>query len=149
MNPLDVLIPGLSPELGVECYISNFVPIRHMLAAAALLWPEFRVIENIVILDSSLNSYPNWKDKIQTNPASVESILNHRHLMDIFEIPAHTHPTPTHAQILALGRLLKETWIAKLNRDFPTRTFTVDFPETFNLETDNPSITFWQTPKEM
>jgi hypothetical protein len=144
MSTINALIPDLSPELGIECYITNFIPIRHVLAVSKFLWPDFFIVENIVILEESRNSYINFQSKVHADPAGVESALNHRHLMDIFELPPH-HPTPTYAQILAIGRLLKEMWTAKLRQDFPTRTFTVDFPENFNLEIDNPSISFWQT----
>ena len=60
------------------------------------------------------------------NKQSVEAVMNHRHILDVF---AQESPRPTREQVVYLGRLLKEMWAAKLQRDFPGRRIVVSFPE--------------------
>jgi len=46
--------------------------------------------------------------------------------------------------VLYVGKLLKEVWQAKLNRDFPNRKITVSFPEDHEDDLLNYQVTFWQ-----
>ena len=66
--------------------------------------------------------------------------MNHQHLFDLFALKKATPE-----QILYLGKKLKELWSTKLAHDFPGKAFTVEFDESFDFQTDNPEITFYQS----
>jgi hypothetical protein len=65
--------------------------------------------------------------------------MNHQHVLQLFGTEL-----PTRELVLYVGRLMKETWQTKPNRDFPTRRITVSFPEEDDLELIDYEITFFQ-----
>jgi hypothetical protein len=75
------------------------------------------------------------------NRRAVESVINHRHIVDLFVNPKLQ---PTRDQLVYIGRALKDIWSAKLRRDFPTRDITVSFPEGEYSELTDYEITFFQ-----
>jgi hypothetical protein len=68
--------------------------------------------------------------------------MNHMHIVDLLPVSVDK---PTQSLVLLFGGLLRETWEAKLKRDFPTRHFFVSFLlEEREILTDY-EITFYQT----
>jgi len=81
------------------------------------------------------------------NRASVEAVMNHRHILDFFSVP---EKSPTAIQLRYLGRMLQKIWRAKLKQDFPDRTFEVSFGDE-DLKPDDwleYEVTFWQRSNE-
>jgi hypothetical protein len=65
--------------------------------------------------------------QFKSDRTAVESMLNHRHIIDLF--PNSEFP-PTKEIVLHVGRLLKNMWMCKLVRDFPDCRVKVEFTET-------------------
>jgi len=71
----------------------------------------------------------------------TEVTMNHQHILDLFP---NTEESPTEEQVVYLGRVLKEVWQLKLDRDFPDRKMIVSFPEDQVDDIIEYEITFWQ-----
>ena len=80
-------------------------------------------------------------EQTRGNRQAVEAVLNHRHILDLFYRP---ELKPTRAQVVYLGRLLKEMWAAKLQRDFPGKRFVVSLSEEEIEELLDYQVTFFQ-----
>jgi hypothetical protein len=72
---------------------------------------------------------------------TVETMSNHHHIAAIF---LSAEPEPNREMILYAGRLLKDIWQTKLNRDFPQRQITVSFPENHEEDLMNYEVSFFQ-----
>jgi hypothetical protein len=119
----------------VEIWLTNFGRYDHAAAYASLFWPGFTEIDGCVLLgDRVPETYTEWKARLGGDLSAIESVLNHRHLSDLFM----RGPEP-HGELLEhLGEVLRDMWAAKLHQDFPDRQFVV----TFNSAADDPEITF-------
>jgi hypothetical protein len=74
----------------------------------------------------SKENYRAFMEQTKGDKSAVEAVMNHTHLLDIF---CNAQPRPTRDMVLYVGRLLKDIWQAKLNRDVPNRRIRVSFPE--------------------
>lgn len=139
------LIPELQPyfqdrPVDLEVWLSSFGRFDHGLAYAALFWPDFTTIDDCVLLGPGVpETYSQWKASHPNDPSGIEAVLNHRHLFDLF--PNGTEPSGELVRLF--GMMLRDMWSAKLRRDFPDREFVVSFAEDFDLEVDDPEITFY------
>ena len=79
------------------------------------------------------------------NRCAVETVMNHRHILDIF--PSN-EARPSRIQVVYLDRLLAEMWMAKLLKDFPERRFVVSFPESEFDDLLDYEITVYQDQPE-
>ncbi len=86
-------------------------------------------------------SYRGFMESTQGNKKSVEMVMNHLHILDLFQ---NTSEDPSKDLIVYLGRLLKDVWVCKVARDFPERQITVSFPEGEDYELLDYEITFFQ-----
>jgi len=121
-----------------EAWLGSSGRFDHAVAYAGLFWPEFVEVDGCVLIGSSVpETYAEWKARYPNDPRVIETVLNHRHLLDLFE----TDDNPSPELVRVLGRALSEMWTAKLHRDFPD--LVVSFPEDFDLAFDNPDITFY------
>jgi hypothetical protein len=140
------LIPDLESyfqdhPVDLEAWLSSFGRFDHSLAYAALFWPEFTEVDGCVLLGSRVpETYTEWKARHSNNPSGIEAVLNHRHVFDVF---LYSSEQPSRELVRHFGLLLKDMWTTKLRRDFPDREFIVSFPEDFDLEMDDPEITFY------
>ena len=75
------------------------------------------------------------------NRASVEGVMNHHHLLDIFY---HASDTATADQLSYLGSILQDAWRTKLARDFPSHVFEVTFDQGDAENLLEYIVTFWQ-----
>lgn len=71
--------------------------------------------------------------------------MNHVHIADMF---GDTSTDPTEAQIVCVGRMLKDIWGAKLARDFPGQHITVTFQEQGCEDLREYELTFWRATEE-
>jgi hypothetical protein len=76
----------------------------------------------------SEKNYQDFMRQTSEDKTAVEAVINHIHILDLFNDP-YSEPEPSRELILYVGRLIKETWGAKLQRDFPNRKIVVSFPE--------------------
>lgn len=144
--PIDYasLIPELVGLEGgpraVEVWLANIGRYDVAAAYASLFWPEFTAVDGCVLIGRSIpEPYADWRREHPDDPAAIEAVLNHHHILDLFPVAADPSPQ----LVRHLGTVLKEMWTAKLRQDFPGRAFVVSFPDDFDLEVDNPEITFY------
>jgi hypothetical protein len=127
--------------VSIDVWLGGIGRYDHAIGYAGLFWPSFVEVEGCVFFGSEKPaSFEGFWKQTGGNRKDVETVINHRHICDLFM----QAPTANAAQALWLGRKLKEMWAAKLQRDFPHKRFTVFFPEEFDIERDNPAITFCQ-----
>jgi hypothetical protein len=146
-NDFDTLVRELSRWNGgrgidIDSWLSCVGSFELAIAFARLFWPAFVEHDGCVLFEGfSEASYTEFLEQTDGDRAAVEAVMNHRHIGDLFCGP---DLEPTHAQLRHLGRVLVETWTAKLARDFPERRFSVTFPERELDELLDYEITFSQ-----
>jgi hypothetical protein len=104
--------------------------LEYLVGYARILWPEFVEHDECVFMTEhfSEKNYQDFMRQTGQDKTAVETVMNHVHILDLFN-DMYSEPKPTRELILYVGRLIKETWLAKLKRDFPNRKVTVSFPE--------------------
>jgi hypothetical protein len=103
-------------------WISAIGSLGEFVAYARLLCPDFIVYDDCVF-DADRFTRKNYDAFMQqTNGAktSVEAVMNHAHIIDLFS-PRESQPS--REMVLYVGRVLKQTWEAKLARDFSRSEF--------------------------
>jgi len=115
---------------------------EHLVAYAQVLWPDFVEHDDCVLHAGFTDDiYKGFMAQTKGDKTSVEAVINHRHVLDLF---CSADPKPTREMILYVGRLLTDTWQAKLNRDFPGRKIRVSFPEAYCEDLLQYEVTFFQ-----
>jgi hypothetical protein len=145
--PLRDLIPetqewndgrGIDLDDWIGC-VGNY---EHAIAYGELFWPDFAEHDGCVFFSGfSEENYRGFMQQTSGNRQAVEAVMNHRHILDLLSNP---ELKPTQAQVVYLGRLLKEMWTAKLQRDFPCRQFVVSFSEESSEDLMDYEVTFFQ-----
>src|SRR6266496_1283812 len=129
---------GIDIDAWIAC-IGNF---EQAIGYSRLFWPDFVEHDGCVLAAGfSEESYRGFMAQTGGNKRAVESVMNHRHIVDLFGDPKLR---PTREQVVYLGRILKDLWSAKLRRDFPTRSITVSFREGEYEDLTDYEITFFQ-----
>ncbi len=143
----NTLIPELSTwndgkGIDVDSWLTRVGSYEHAVAYARLFWPEFTVHEDCVLFAGfSEEIFGGFMEQTKGDKRAVESVMNHRHLLDLFQDAALE---PSDDLIVHLGRVLKDMWSAKLRRDFPSRKVVVSFPEDDIDDLLDYEITFYQ-----
>ena len=128
---LEKLIPELrkwneGKGIDVESWIYCVGNYEHAIGYLSIFWPKFTFYEGCVFFHGfSVESYDGFMEQTAGNKKSVESAMNHRHILDFFQ---NVESEPTEQQIIYLGRILQEVWQSKLDRDFPDLKIIVSFP---------------------
>ena len=130
---------GVSPRTRIES-LGN---AADCLSYSLILWPDF-IQHDECVLWKGVDNYEEWKQAYAGDRTRVEAMMNHLHISDLFQDRA----PKSRDVVLALGRLLKETWAAKLAQDFPSRSFVVSFPDDFETDhLEEYEITFYEDQK--
>ena len=147
----DVPLADLIPEtrawndgrgIDLDAWIGCVGSFEHAIAYGELFWPDFTEHDGCVFFAGfSEESYQGFMEQTSGNRQAVEAVMNHRHILDLFRRP---ELEPTRAQVVYLGRLLKEMWAAKLQRDFPGKRFVVSFSEEDLEDLLDYQVTFFQ-----
>jgi hypothetical protein len=133
---------GISVDAWLQC-IGNY---EHAVAYGTLFWPEFTLYKDCVFFAGfGVDSFNTWTEYTQGNKRSVEAVMNHQHITDLFP---NEQSQPSRDMVIYLGRLLKSMWSAKLARDFPNREIIVDFSEEPYEDLLDYQITFYHSPKQ-
>ena len=129
------LIPELSlwnngHGISLEGWISCIGRYDHAIGYATLFWPDFVLYDDCVFVgEPNPKNYQEWMTQCDGDKTGVEAVINHRHILDIF--PSSVFPDsdfkPTKEIVIHMGRLLKDMWQCKLQRDFPERRIKVEF----------------------
>lgn len=145
------LVPELSKwnegqGIDIEGWICCVGSYEHLIGYMELLWPTFVEHDGCILrVGFSEQSYKGFMKQTGGDKKSVEIVINHIHILDIF---GNTDIVPTLEQVLHIGRKLKEIWACKLSSDFPGRQFVVSFPEDPTDDLINYEITFFQEPNQ-
>ena len=147
----DALIPEMAAWNGgagidVSSWLSCSGSLELAIAFSTLFWPRFVVFDGCVLFEKfSIGSFNGFMGQTKANRASVESVMNHHHLMDLFSHAAGAAVAePSCEQLEFLGSVLREAWETKLSRDFPDREFTVSFDRGSPDNLLEYIVTFWQ-----
>jgi hypothetical protein len=112
---------GISAQAWIGC-IGRF---DHAVGYATLFWPDFVVHEDCIFLDApEPEHFDRWMRDCGGDKTEVETVVNHRHIVDIF---TNSEFAPTAEMVVHVRQLLKEMWSSKLQRDFPDRRFRIEF----------------------
>ena len=132
---------GIDIDSWIQCMANHKI----LVGCARILWPEFIEREGCIFLGGSLanqdENYDGWVKRAREDRKAAEATANHMHILHLFATER-----PTRDLVLYVGRLLKEIWKVKLDRDFPDRRITVFFPEQDDLELEDYELTFFQEP---
>jgi len=116
------------------------------IAFSRLFWPEFVEHDGCVLSAGfSLATYNDFLSACKGDRAAVEAVMNHQHILDLF---CHAASTATAAQLVYIGRILRDIFQVKLKNDFPTRTFLVSFDDGPFADLVEYQVTFWQPGNE-
>lgn len=128
--------------IDLRSWIGCVGSLEHAIGYAELFWPDFAEHDGCILCDGfSEESYNGFMKQTGGNRQAVEAVMNHCHILDLFSDP---DLNPTREQVVYLGRLLKEMWAAKLQRDFPAKRFLVTFPEEASEDLLDYEVTFFQ-----
>ena len=128
---------GIDIDSWIQCMANH----RVLIGCARILWPSFVEHDGCVLLGDSVDEarYQGFLKSAKGDRKVAEATMNHQHVLHLFGTEL-----PTRDLVLYVGRLMKEIWQVKLNRDFPDRKITVSFPEEDDLELIDYEITFFQ-----
>ena len=128
--------------IGLEEWIGAIGSCEHLVAYGRMLWPDFVEHDDCVLRAGFAEDiYDGFMAQTKGNKASVEAVMDHRHILDLFP---SGDSVPKRELVLYVGRLLRDTWQAKLNRDFPDRKIRVSFPEDDCEDLLQYEVTFFQ-----
>jgi len=85
--------------------------------------------------------YQQWVQQMNGDKQQIEAVMNHRHIIDL--LPSAVDK-PTRSLVIAFGRLLRDVWETKLQRDFPAKRFCVSFPLDEREDLTEYEVTFYQ-----
>ncbi len=112
------------------------------IAFSRLFWPRFVEHDGCILFEGfSVGSFDGFLAQAKGNRASVESVMNHHHLLDLFY---HASDTATADQLSFLGSVLCDAWKTKLMSDFPNKHFEVTFNKGGPDNLLEYIVTFWQ-----
>ena len=147
-----VKYPDLIPELNawnngagidIESWIACVGNYEHLIAYGHLFWPEFLEYDDCVFFAHKFSekNYRAFMEQTKGDTTAVEAVMNHTHILDIC---CNAQPRANRDMVLFVGRLLKDVWQVKLDRDFPKRRIIVSFPEEFQEDLVQYEVSFLQ-----
>jgi hypothetical protein len=118
------------------------IPVQAARQVAEYLWPDFVERDGCVFLATKTpaslpdnpTSFPCGLDR-----TGVEALANHIHVLDLFghECNLVQEGHPDFRAACEIGKVMAQTWFARLSRDFPHYRFRV-----YYTEKDNPIVRF-------
>lgn len=144
----DKLIPELKDwnngkGIDVESWIGCVGDFQKAIGYSTIFWPAFAEVEGCIVREGvSRKNVLQWLEQYKGDRKGVEAAVNHLHLKDLH----HANCEDVSPERLAhLGRLLKEIYECKLKRDFPNRSFVVEYEEPEKKkQTSDYMLTFYQ-----
>jgi hypothetical protein len=98
-----------------------------------LFWPEFVIHDGCLLRKAGFTqeTYRGFHRQTGGDRKAIEWVINHRHIPEQLSLfQCWEDDTPRMESLIAMGRLLKEMWEAKLARDFHGRKVIVELDET-------------------
>ena len=126
-----------NPESTASMVLHTETTLELAVYHTALFWPDLVEHEGGVFLRDGfgLRAHGAWCDQ-GLDTTAIERVMNHRHIEQM--LPGDY---VGYRNCLHLGRVLRETWAARLRACFPTYSFSVDM----RCDDDNEEVvvTFW------
>lgn len=140
------LVPELAEwgdvPIGIEEWIGASGNYALAIGYSRVFWPRIVLFRDYVLLEQSADAdaVEPWERELGGNKSAVEAMQNHTHMIDL-----HTNGSAfNEAQLIELGRTLKEIYQAKLAHAFPNERFEVAFDDTPGQLAEDYQITFWK-----
>jgi hypothetical protein len=128
--------------ISLGAWTSCIARYDHAIGYATLFWPDFVLYDDCVFLyEPDPEIYQEWMTGCKGDKSEVERVMNHRHITDMF---INSEIEPTKEIIMHLGRLLKDMWQCRLQRDFPERCIKVELFDDGNDDLAQYQITVFQ-----
>jgi hypothetical protein len=127
------------PEDWISC-VGNY---EHAIGYLSIFWPEMYEYDGCIFVSSlpEKEHYESWLSQTDGNKKSVEAVLNHVHITDLFQVG---QLSPTEVQIKYIGSKLREMWHAKAKQQFPNNDIQVGFYEGTSDELREYQVTLFQ-----
>lgn len=127
-------------EVTAEAGIESAGNYELATAYSRIFWPSFVRFENYVLREGfSMEMLRELEDITNCHTSAIEEAVN-RIIID----KIHSSPPAAVEQIRSLGRVLKEIYSVKLQRDFGEFEFEVSFNDEPGLEASDYELTFWR-----
>jgi hypothetical protein len=132
---------GANPGFSLGDYAFNCSTPDLLVALASTFSPNFILHEEGIFLFDGFSAsvYDEWLTKFDGNIASVEKMMNHRHLRDLFM--CYTNLSAETIQYLTI--LLIRSWQGAVRSQFPERQVVIE--SDWNKSQNDMTITIWQT----
>lgn len=150
MNDLSELIPALQggddgPETDVASWIAEVGDFQKAIGYTAVFWPEFVEIDGCIVRAGvTQEQIRGWLDYCEGDRSGAEGILNQLHVENLHRAGC---PDVTRERLAYLGGVLKQMCECKLKRDFPDKTFTVEYVEAESDDLSDFIVTFYQSTR--
>lgn len=128
-------------SIDIFSYVEDVVSPEDSLIFCKLLFPDFVVFEDSVILEMKFDepAFRVWLDHFSGDKSGVEKVLNHTHLYDVFSGSGSSVDDVVYEQ---LSNVLAMSWRMVLKERFPGRRFHV---EAINSDQEyGPVVMFYQ-----
>lgn len=139
------LVPDLAEwgdaSIGIEDWVVASGNYALAIGYSRMFWPRIVRRGDYVLLEQSADvaAIECWERESGGDKRAVEAMLNHTHMIDL-----HTNGSSfNEAQLIALGRTLKEVYQAKLAYMFPGERFEVMFDDAPGQLAEDYQVTFW------
>jgi hypothetical protein len=128
-------------EVDIFSYVSDVCSPEDMLLFCRILFPDFVVFQGGIFLSHTFNVslFYSWFDKLDSNIASVERLMNHTHMYDLF---SGCSEDVSDAIFLQLAEVLAVSWRLVLKDKFTHVDFSVDV--TCSDRDYGPIVTFYR-----
>ena len=152
MNTLNYneLIPELAEwqelngaDFSPDDWIGSVARYDHAIGYLVWFWPCFYEYDGCVFVGNmpDKENYEYWMQSTDGNKKSVEALLNHVHITDLFQ---GSDEKPNEKQIIHIANILKEIWSYKAKIEFPEKQITVELYEGTEQDLVEYQVTLFQ-----
>jgi hypothetical protein len=128
-------------QMGIMNYISFNVHPEDVLILGYLFFPKFIEFDGCLFFKDNFSerNYSLWKEKLGDDRSSIEKVMNHVHVYDIFANCTDKVPDSVFEKV---GKLLQFCWSIYLHHEFPNKSVIVSY---INDENDyGPTLYIYQ-----
>lgn len=129
--------------ISLDMWIENEGNFKLSVGYCTMFWPQFELVGKYVLVAGiAAEVIADWETHPEHTERALEAVVNHLYLADFH---MHDEKGLSADILLFLGNTLREVNEAKLQWQFPDRSFSVVFIIPEDLENfQDYQITFWQ-----
>jgi hypothetical protein len=130
---------GIDAKSWIGC-VGNF---QKMIGYSTVFWPTFTEVDGFVVEKNVTHDHVlQWLDACKGDRHRAQKVINH---IDLWTLHHHGCEDVSPERLAYLGPVLREIYEQKLKRDFPERTFVVEYIEPDDTEDiDGYCVTFYE-----